>query len=181
MSESIEIIRSFDDTLNSGITNSYYDVENEKKKVLLCKIFKTTTDKIPLTIILCLVFLNFGICGSILGPAMIDLACQTRSSLTEVSWLLFIQNLTALVGCIGSGLLIRHHIISPNNLLIICSGLLPIFVSLIPFPSRLYLLGIIMSLVGLNMGCIDNIGNLSIIKLHGLNVSPFIQVFRTFF
>jgi hypothetical protein len=107
---------------------------------------------------------------------MIELACQTGSTLTEISWLIFIQNFMALIGCIGSGIIIKHKIVTPNSILIICSILLPIFVSFIPFPTHLYLLGVVMSFVGLNMGMIDNVGNLSMIKLHGVLVAPFIQV-----
>ena len=173
MNDSVEIISQQASNDENEEDNNY---NRRKKNILLCKIFKTTSDKILLTIILCLVFLNFGICGSILGPSMIELACQTRSTLTEISWLFFIQNFAALIGCIGSGVLINHRIVTPNSILIICTILLPIFVSLIPFPTHLYLLGLVMSLVGLNMGMIDNVGNISMIKLHGLLVAPFIQV-----
>lgn len=58
--------------------------------------------------------------------------------------------------------------------------MLPICVALMPIATHIFLLGIIMGFLGFNMGCIDNVGNLSILKLHGNNVSPFIQVKETF-
>jgi hypothetical protein len=63
MNDSIDILS--EQTSNDNVDD--YGGNRKKKYILLCKIFRTTTEKIPLTIILCLVFLNFGICGSIMG------------------------------------------------------------------------------------------------------------------
>ncbi len=104
------------------------DNEDEQKNIFL-KIFKTTRNKIPLTLLYCMVFWNFGICVALFGPTLLDLACQTGSSclecisyvhqfmtilniigssMTALSWLYFIQNLTSLIGCLLSGIILKH-------------------------------------------------------------------------
>jgi hypothetical protein len=58
-----------------------------------------------------------------------------------------------------------------------CTFVLPLCVAFMPVTNDIYVLGTLMAILGLNMGCIDNLGNLAILKLHGKpNVSPFIQV-----
>ena len=54
---------------------------------------------------------------------------------------------------------------------------MPVCVALMPLSKHIMVLGIVMSFLGFNMGCIDNIANLAIMKLHSTNVSPYIQVF----
>lgn len=59
---------------------------------------------------------------------------------------------------------------------------MPICVLFMPFANSLFFLGLLMTILGFNLGCVDNIANLAIIKLHVGNVSPFIQVlFNEFF
>lgn len=57
--------------------------------------------------------------------------------------------------------------------------MLPFCVALMAEARHIMFLGFIMAILGFNMGCIDNVGNLSILKLYGSNVSPFIQVNRS--
>ncbi len=103
MSESPDqLYESTERSLNNVYT------ETTKKQGFLCNTFKTSTNKIPLTIIYCMVFWNFGICVALFGPTLLDLACQTGSTLTAITWLYFVQNFTSLIGCIVSGLLIKH-------------------------------------------------------------------------
>jgi hypothetical protein len=72
------------------------------------KLFQTSRQKVPLTILYCMVFWNFGICVAIFGPTLLDLACLTGSSLTTLSWLYLIQNSMSLVGCLTSGVILRY-------------------------------------------------------------------------
>jgi hypothetical protein len=73
------------------------------------QIFILSKTKLPLTIIYCMVFWNFGICVALFGPTLLDLACQTSSSMTAVSWLYFLQNFTSLIGCLVSSLIIKQN------------------------------------------------------------------------
>ena len=54
---------------------------------------------------------------------------------------------------------------------------MPLSVTLMPLAKNVTFLGLVMAFLGFNMGCIDNIANLAILKLHSNNVSPYIQVF----
>lgn len=72
------------------------------------KYFPISSKKLPLTIIYCIAFWNFGICVAIFGPTLLDLACQTSSTLSAMSLLYFMQNFTSLLGCFISGLLIKN-------------------------------------------------------------------------
>lgn len=99
------------DENNINITvNGINETSNDgsEKRSLFNILKSTSTNKIPLTVIYCMVFWNFGICVALFGPTLLDLACQTGTSLTAISWLYFIQNFTSLIGCIASGLLIKH-------------------------------------------------------------------------
>jgi hypothetical protein len=58
---------------------------------------------------------------------------------------------------------------------------MPVCVALMPLAKHVIFLGLVMIVLGFNMGCIDNIANLAILKLHSNNVSPFIQVICGFF
>ena len=84
------------------------DVDETPNENILKKIINLSKNKLPITIIYCMVFWNFGICVALFGPTLLDLACQTASSLTAISWLYFIQNFTSLIGCLISGLLVKH-------------------------------------------------------------------------
>uniref|UniRef100_A0A8B9XIB1 Uncharacterized protein n=1 Tax=Bos mutus grunniens TaxID=30521 RepID=A0A8B9XIB1_BOSMU len=44
------------------------------------------------------VFFSFGLCIAFLGPTLLDLRCQTRSSLPEISWVFFSQQFCLLLG-----------------------------------------------------------------------------------
>jgi hypothetical protein len=85
--------------INSNISNT--DDENNKKNGI---------KKLQLTIIYCVSFWNFGICVALFGPTLLDLACQTSSTLSAMSFLYFMQNFTSLLGCFLSGLLIKKKL-----------------------------------------------------------------------
>ena len=61
-----------------------------------------------LTFIYCLTFWNFGICVAIFGPTLLDLACQTSSTLSAMSLLNFMQNFTSLIGVFVSGIFLKN-------------------------------------------------------------------------
>lgn len=53
------------------------------------------------------VFFSFGLCIAFLGPTLLDLRCQTRSSLPEISWVFFSQQLCLLLGSALGGVFKR--------------------------------------------------------------------------
>lgn len=47
-------------------------------------------------------FFSFGLCISFLGPTILDLKCQTQSTLDQITWVFFSQQFFLLVGsCLG--------------------------------------------------------------------------------
>ncbi len=129
-----------------------------------------------LTIIYCLVFWNFGLCVAIFGPTLLDLACRTSSSLSAMSMLYFMQNFTSLIGVFMSGLFLKKKKVSILGLLLVSVLLMPACVAFMPISRNILFLALVMIVLGFNMGCVDNIANLGIMKLHSNNVSPYIQV-----
>ena len=49
------------------------------------------------------VFFSFGLCIAFLGPTLLDLRCQTHSSLPQISWVFFSQQLCLLLGSLLKG------------------------------------------------------------------------------
>lgn len=90
---------ALDESTNSG---------NEGLGGFFFKHIPISTKKLPLTIIYCMSFWNFGICVAIFGPTLLDLACQTSSTLSAMSLLYFMQNFTSLLGCFVSGMCIKN-------------------------------------------------------------------------
>ncbi|KAG7495406.1 major facilitator superfamily domain-containing 4A-like [Solea senegalensis] len=50
------------------------------------------------------VFFSFGLCIALLGPTILDLRCQTQSSLQQITWVFFSQQFFLLVGSSVGGL-----------------------------------------------------------------------------
>lgn len=48
-------------------------------------------------------FFSFGLCLALLGPTVLDLRCQTRSSLQQVTLAFFSQQLCLFVGSVVGG------------------------------------------------------------------------------
>lgn len=44
------------------------------------------------------VFFSFGLCIAFLGPTILDLKCQTNSTLQEITWVFFSQQICLLIG-----------------------------------------------------------------------------------
>lgn len=63
-----------------------------------------------------------------------------------------------------------------NNVLLMSTVFMLLSVAFMSMVKHVSFLGLLMVLLGFNMGCIDNVANLAIIKLHSRNVSPYIQV-----
>lgn len=67
-----------------------------------------TNKKYHLTVTYFFCFWNFGICIAIFGSTLLDLACQTSSSLSSMTFLYFLQNFMSLIGCFLSGILVNN-------------------------------------------------------------------------
>lgn len=59
--------------------------------------------------------------------------------------------------------------------------MMPLCVAFMPVSKNILFLALVMIFLGFNMGCVDNIANLAILKLHSNNVSPYIQTMHFFY
>lgn len=61
-------------------------------------------------------------------------------------------------------------------MLLVSTVLVPLSIFLLPFCKVVEALGVVLALMGINMGCIDCLANLQVIRLYGNYVAPFLQV-----
>ena len=57
------------------------------------------------TIVYCGVFWSFGMCVGFLGPTLLDLGCQTSTTMDTFSWVFLAQLLFTLIGSLVAGYL----------------------------------------------------------------------------
>ena len=62
-------------------------------------------DHLQATVTYCSVFWSFGMCVALLGPTLLDLGCQTGSSVASMSFAFLSQSLSTLIGSMIGGLL----------------------------------------------------------------------------
>lgn len=53
------------------------------------------------------VFFSFGLCIAFLGPTILDLQCQTNSTLSQIAWVFFAQQFCLLIGSSVGGIFKR--------------------------------------------------------------------------
>lgn len=120
-------------------------------------------------------FCSFGLCMAFLGPTLLDLRCQTRSSLKQITWVFFAQNFCVLVGTIIGGLFKKTFSCSLTALFISTLLISAVF-SIIPFCNNVIILAFVLAVAGLAMGCIDTIANLQLVRIYQKDSPIFLQV-----
>nr|XP_015796059.2 major facilitator superfamily domain-containing protein 4A isoform X2 [Nothobranchius furzeri] len=133
----------------------------------------------PQTLTYWSVFFSFGLCIAFLGPTVLDLRCQTQSTLQQITWVFFSQQLFLLIGSSLGGLL--EKTLTSSLLALFSSTLIISLVfAIIPLCHHVLLLSIAMALAGKAMGVIDTIGNLQLVKLYQKDSAIFLQVLHFF-
>ncbi|XP_072886705.1 major facilitator superfamily domain-containing protein 4A [Hemitrygon akajei] len=127
------------------------------------------------TITLWSAFCSFGLCMAFLGPTLLDLRCQTRSSLKQITWVFFAQNFCVLVGTIIGGVFKKTFFCSLSALFVSTLLISAVF-SIIPFCSSVIILAFVLAVAGLAMGCIDTIANLQLVRIYQKDSPIFLQV-----
>jgi len=85
-----------------------------------------------------------------------------------------------LIGSISSGFIAKR--VNTNVILLVASSALPVVMFLIPCCRAMFPLALVLAIMGLNMGCIDCLSNLQMIKLCGESaVAPFLQMMHFFY
>ncbi|XP_047439119.1 major facilitator superfamily domain-containing protein 4A [Mugil cephalus] len=125
------------------------------------------------------VFFSFGLCIAFLGPTILDLRCQTQSSLSQITWVFFSQQLFLLLGSAVGGRF-KKTLLSSLVALLSCTLIISVVFAIIPLCHHFILLSLAMAVAGKAMGVIDTIANLQLVKLYQKDSAIFLQALHFF-
>lgn len=125
------------------------------------------------------VFFSFGLCIAFLGPTILDLRCQTQSSLQEITWVFFSQQLFLLVGSSLGGLF-KKTLLASLSALLCCTFVISLVFAIIPLCNNVILLSVAMAIAGQSMGVIDTIANRQLVKLYQKDSATVLQALHFF-
>jgi FHS family Na+ dependent glucose MFS transporter 1 len=124
-------------------------------------------------------FIVLGLMTAVLGPSLPNLAENTGSLLSEISFLFVARSLGYLLGSLFLGRLYDHipgHRVGIGVLLVVAAMLF-----VVPLVSLLWLLTTILFVLGLGEGALDLGGNVMLVWVHGKKVGPFMNGLHFFF
>ncbi|XP_070814294.1 major facilitator superfamily domain-containing protein 4A [Chaetodon trifascialis] len=125
------------------------------------------------------VFFSSGLCIAVLGPTILDLRCQTHSTLQQITWVFFSQQFFMLAGCSLGGIF-KQTLRSSLAALLFCTLTISLVFAIIPLCSNIALLSIAMAFAGSAMGVIETIANLQLVKLYQKDSAIFLQALHFF-
>ncbi|XP_056304848.1 major facilitator superfamily domain-containing protein 4B [Danio aesculapii] len=125
------------------------------------------------------VFFSFGLSIAFLGPTILDLKCRTGSTLQEITWVFFAQQLCLLIGS-SSGGAFTKTLFSALLALFLSSLIISVVFSIIPLCYNVLLLAIAMAVSGLAMGIIDTIANIQLVSIYKKDSPIFLQALHFF-
>jgi FHS family Na+ dependent glucose MFS transporter 1 len=120
-----------------------------------------------------------GVSFSVLGPTLPALAANTRTSLSDISFLFVARSAGSMLGSIGGGRLLdrfKGHRVLAGSLL-----LLALVSAAVPGISQLWVLTAVMFLSGVVHGLLNVSGNALLVWVHGRGVAPFMNALHFFF
>lgn len=125
------------------------------------------------------VFFSFGLCIAFLGPTILDLQCQTGSSLSQITWVFFSQQFCLLIGSSVGGVF-KRTLLSALAALFVSALVISIIFAIIPVCTNVLLLAIAMAVSGLAMGIIDTIANIQLVTIYQKDSAVFLQALHFF-
>ncbi|CAL8319273.1 unnamed protein product [Merluccius merluccius] len=125
------------------------------------------------------VFFSFGLCIAFLGPTILDLQCQTGSTLSEITWVFFAQQFCLLIGSSIAGVF-RKTLLSALAALFVSALVISVIFAIIPLCNNVMLLAIAMAVSGLAMGLIDTIANIQLVTIYQKDSAVFLQALHFF-
>jgi FHS family Na+ dependent glucose MFS transporter 1 len=153
---------TFSDT--TGMDNSFEDSKRGK-------ILKTAAYYLS--------FITFGSIIGVIGPTLPELAGQTGTKLSQISYLFTSHSLGYLAGSLLGGHIfdrVKGHVLIGSALGIMASIML-----LIPLVPLLWLLIGILFIIGISEGVLDVGGNVLLVRVHGEKVGPYMNALHFFF
>ncbi|XP_051957401.1 major facilitator superfamily domain-containing protein 4A-like [Xyrauchen texanus] len=125
------------------------------------------------------VFFSFGLCVAFLGPTILDLRCQTQSTLQEITLVFFSQQFFLFIGSTIGGFFSKT-LVSSLSALAVSTLIISVVFAIIPLCHKLLLLAFAMAVSGLAMGIIDTISNLQLVKIYQKDSTVFLQALHFF-
>ncbi|KAG7472639.1 hypothetical protein MATL_G00110910 [Megalops atlanticus] len=125
------------------------------------------------------VFFSFGLCIAFLGPTILDLRCQTQSTLQEITWVFFSQQFCLLIGSSIGGAF-KKTLLCALSALFLSSLIISVVFAIIPLCHNVLLLAVAMAVAGLAMGIIDTIANIQLVKIYQKDSAVFLQALHFF-
>lgn len=124
-------------------------------------------------------FIALGLVAASLGPALPNLAENTRSTLSQISYAFTAHSLGYLIGSSQVGRLydrMRGHPLMAATLVIMAGLMLTV-----PSISHLWLLILVYGLIGMAASALDVGANTLLVWIHGESVGPFMNALHFFF
>ncbi|XP_059397075.1 major facilitator superfamily domain-containing protein 4B-like isoform X2 [Carassius carassius] len=125
------------------------------------------------------VFFSFGLSIAFLGPTILDLKCQTGSTLQEITWVFFSQQLCLLIGSLIGGAFTKT-LFRALIALFFSSLIISVVFAIIPLCYNVLLLAVAMAVSGLAMGIIDTIANIQLVSIYKKDSAIFLQALHFF-
>lgn len=125
------------------------------------------------------VFFSFGLCVAFLGPTILDLRCQTQSTLQEITLVFFSQQFFLFLGSTIGGFFSKT-LVSSLSSLAVSTLIISVVFAIIPLCRELLMLAFAMAVSGLAMGIIDTISNLQLVKIYQKDSTVFLQALHFF-
>lgn len=125
------------------------------------------------------VFFSFGLCVAFLGPTILDLRCQTQSTLQEITLVFFSQQFFLFIGSTIGGFFSKTLVCSLSALAL-STLIISVVFAIIPLCHKLLMLAFAMAVSGLAMGIIDTISNLQLVKIYQKDSTVFLQALHFF-
>ncbi|XP_051531772.1 major facilitator superfamily domain-containing protein 4A-like [Myxocyprinus asiaticus] len=125
------------------------------------------------------VFFSFGLCIAFLGPTILDLRCQTQSSLQEITLVFFSQQFFLFIGSTIGGFFSKT-LVNSLSALAVSTLIISVVFAIIPLCQKLLLLAFALAVSGLAMGIIDTISNLQLVKIYQKDSTVFLQALHFF-
>ncbi|XP_061840692.1 major facilitator superfamily domain-containing protein 4B isoform X1 [Nerophis lumbriciformis] len=125
------------------------------------------------------VFFSFGLCIAFLGPTILDLKCQTNSTLSQITWVFFSQQFCLLIGSTVGGIF-KRTLFSALSALFVSALFISVIFAIIPLCNNVLVLAIAMAVSGLAMGIIDTIANIQLVTIYQKDSAVFLQALHFF-
>ncbi|XP_036387796.1 major facilitator superfamily domain-containing protein 4A [Megalops cyprinoides] len=125
------------------------------------------------------VFFSFGLCIAFLGPTILDLRCQTQSTLQEITCVFFSQQFCLLIGSSVGGIF-KRTLACALSALFVSTLLISVVFAIMPLCHNVLLLAVAMAVAGLAMGVIDTIANVQLVKTYQKDSAIFLQALHFF-